>query len=135
MWFLCRSEIQNDYYRLMRNTVWFFMKYPNSKKKVTFIFNIFRLGQENITMIWFIFDTSNLRKTKQDNKNVPGHRGRNRITTYAISDYHRTLRVQTPLRRGVLETTLCDKVCQWLAADLWFSLGTPVSSSNKTATI
>jgi hypothetical protein len=33
---------------------------------------------------------------------------------------------------GVLDTTLCDKVCQWLSADLWFSLGTPVSSTNNT---
>ena len=31
--------------------------------------------------------------------------------------------------QGVLKTTLCDKVCQWLAAGLWFS---PVSSTNKT---
>jgi hypothetical protein len=31
---------------------------------------------------------------------------------------------------GVLEpTTLCDKVCQWLATGRWFS---PVSSTNKT---
>jgi hypothetical protein len=29
-------------------------------------------------------------------------------------------------------TTLCDKVCQWLAAGHWFSPGTPVSSTNKT---
>jgi hypothetical protein len=29
-------------------------------------------------------------------------------------------------------TTLCDKVCQWLATDGWFSPGTPVSSTNKT---
>ena len=28
--------------------------------------------------------------------------------------------------------TLCDKVCQWRAADQWFSPGTPVSSTNKT---
>jgi hypothetical protein len=28
--------------------------------------------------------------------------------------------------------TLCDKVCQWLPAGRWFSLGTPVSSTNKT---
>jgi hypothetical protein len=28
--------------------------------------------------------------------------------------------------------TLCDKVCQWLATGLWFSPGTPVSSTNKT---
>ena len=29
-------------------------------------------------------------------------------------------------------TTLCDKVCQWLATGQWFSLGTPVFSTNKT---
>jgi hypothetical protein len=34
--------------------------------------------------------------------------------------------------RGVLDTTLCDKVCQWLVAGRWFSLGTSVSSTNKT---
>ena len=33
---------------------------------------------------------------------------------------------------GVLNTTLCDKVCQWLVAGRWFSSGTPVSSTNKT---
>ena len=32
-------------------------------------------------------------------------------------------------QRGVLDTTLCDKVCQWLATGRWFS---PVSSTNKT---
>ena len=34
--------------------------------------------------------------------------------------------------RGVFDTTLCDKVCQWLATAQWFSPGTPVSSTNKT---
>ena len=43
-----------------------------------------------------------------------------------------TLWVWIPLRRGVLSITICDKVCQWLAADWWVSLGTPVSSTNKT---
>jgi hypothetical protein len=33
-------------------------------------------------------------------------------------------------RSGVLDTTLC--VSQLLAADRWFSPGTPVSSTNKT---
>jgi hypothetical protein len=33
---------------------------------------------------------------------------------------------------GVLYTTLCDKVCQWLATGRWFSPGTPVSPTNKT---
>ena len=36
------------------------------------------------------------------------------------------------LKQGVLNTTLCHKVSQWLATCRWFSLGTPVSSTNKT---
>ena len=43
-----------------------------------------------------------------------------------------TLWVRITLRRGVLDTTLCDQVCQWLATGLWFSPGTLVSSTNKT---
>jgi hypothetical protein len=41
-----------------------------------------------------------------------------------------TLKLWVPilLRRGALDTTLCDKVCQWLAKGCWFS---PVSSTNK----
>jgi hypothetical protein len=38
--------------------------------------------------------------------------------------------VRIPLRARC--TTLCDNVCQWLAAGRWFSPGTPVSSTNKT---
>jgi hypothetical protein len=34
--------------------------------------------------------------------------------------------------QGVLDTTLCDKVCQLFAAGLWFYPVTPVSSTNKT---
>ena len=33
--------------------------------------------------------------------------------------------------RGVLDKTLCDSVCLWLAAGRWFSPGTRVSSTNK----
>jgi hypothetical protein len=36
------------------------------------------------------------------------------------------------LRRDVLNTTLCDKLWQWLAKSRWFSPGTSVSSTNKT---
>ena len=36
------------------------------------------------------------------------------------------------LRWGVLDTTLCDKVCQWLVTGRWFSPDTPVSSTNQT---
>ena len=43
-----------------------------------------------------------------------------------------TLWVGIPLLWGVLEATLCDKTCQWLATGRWFSLRTPISSTNKT---
>jgi hypothetical protein len=39
---------------------------------------------------------------------------------------------RTPHRQGVLDTTLCDKVCHWLASGRWYSLCIPVSSTNKT---
>jgi hypothetical protein len=32
----------------------------------------------------------------------------------------------------ILHTTLCDKLCQWLLAGRWFSLGTLVFSTNET---
>jgi hypothetical protein len=34
--------------------------------------------------------------------------------------------------RWYWHTTLCDKVGQWLAAGMWISPGTPVSSTNNT---
>ena len=39
--------------------------------------------------------------------------------------------IETWSWRGVLDTTLCNKVCQWLATGRRFSPGTPVSSINK----
>jgi hypothetical protein len=36
------------------------------------------------------------------------------------------------LWRGVLDTTSCDKVFQWLTVGHWFSPGTLISSTNKT---
>ena len=43
-----------------------------------------------------------------------------------------TLWVRITFRRSVLDTTLCDQACQWLAAGRWISPGTPVSCTNKT---
>ena len=37
--------------------------------------------------------------------------------------------------RGVLEKTLCDKVCQGLATGLWNSLGTPISATKVVTEI
>ena len=40
--------------------------------------------------------------------------------------------VLIPLRQGVLDTTLCDKVCQLLVVGRWFSPCISVSYTNKT---
>ena len=53
--------------------------------------------------------------------------------TCAISVYHHLSCEFKPRSwRGVLDTTLCDKICQWLGTDWWFSPDNPVSSNNKT---
>ena len=56
------------------------------------------------------------------------------IYNYLCNQYlsQLTLRVQVQLRRGVLDTRLCYKVCQWLSAGRWFSPVNPMSSTNKT---
>ena len=54
-------------------------------------------------------------------------------TTYAISAYHHwCCELDSHSWRGVLDTTLCDKVCRWLLTGRWFSPSPPVSSTNKT---
>jgi hypothetical protein len=51
-------------------------------------------------------------------------------TYYAISAYHHhSCEFQSHSWRGVLDTTIYDKVCQWLVTDQRFS---PVSSTDKT---
>ena len=58
-----------------------------------------------------------------------GRRGRDRMVvgftiTYAIVVYHHWC-CGFDSRPKARCTTLCDKVCQWLAAGLWFSPGPP----------
>jgi hypothetical protein len=54
-------------------------------------------------------------------------------TTCAIStDYYQCCELEPSSWRGVLDEKLYDKVCQLLATGWWFSLGTLVSSTNKT---
>ena len=54
------------------------------------------------------------------------------ITTYAISAYHHwCCEFESRSGRGVLDTALYDKVCQWLVTGRWFSLGARVCSTNK----
>jgi hypothetical protein len=63
-----------------------------------------------------------------------GRRGRDSMVVYN----YLCNRCQSPLMSWVRlplrsrSTTLCDKVCLWLATGRWFSPGPPASSTNKT---
>ena len=48
------------------------------------------------------------------------------------SYHHKSFEFESHSRLGVLDTTLCDKVCQWLGPCRLFFPGHPVSSTNKT---
>ena len=64
-------------------------------------------------------------------------RGRDRMvvgftTICAISTYnHQSCDFEFRSWWSVIDTTLCDKVCQWLVTGCWFYPGTPISSTNK----
>ena len=67
-----------------------------------------------------------------------GHRVRDLMvvgcaTTYPIRAYHHlSFEFEPHSWRDVLDTSLCDKVYQWLATGWWFYRGTLLSSTNKT---
>jgi hypothetical protein len=50
---------------------------------------------------------------------------------FEVIDVLLDLKLPMPITTKV-DTTLYDKVCQWLATGCWFSLGTSVSFTNKT---
>jgi hypothetical protein len=52
------------------------------------------------------------------------------ITVYTLRSWSKRRRVRISIRARC--TTLCDKVCQWLATGQWFSPSPLVSSTNKT---
>ena len=87
-----------------------------------------------IFLCWFASIVSSISKGER----VELHRGCDHMvvgftTTCAISAYrHLSCEFESLPWRGVLNTTLYDKVCQWLESGLWFSPGTPISSTNKT---
>jgi hypothetical protein len=62
-------------------------------------------------------------------------RGRDRMIVGFINTYKKSAPITTNVVSSNLSqaiTTLCDKVCLWLATGWWFSSGSSVSSINKT---
>ena len=99
-----------------------------SRTSLTFLCIQVLISETYIKYIWTIIDYTN----------IWGCHGHDHMvvwftTTYAISVYHHwSGEFKSHSRRDVLDTTLCDKVCLWLATAQWFSPGTPVSATNKT---
>ena len=52
--------------------------------------------------------------------------------TTACAYHNKSCEFESHSWRGVLDATLCDKVCQRVATGRWISPGTLVSSTNKT---
>jgi len=64
--------------------------------------------------------------------NIKEHLAQSQYTCTCINKLQMGfIRVQILLRRGAMDTPLCDKVCQWLAACRWISPVIPVFSTNK----
>jgi len=78
------------------------------------------------------------KKVTQNTHAESGRHGCDRMVvgftrTCAISAYHHwSCEFESRSCRGVLVTTLCDKVSMWLTTVRWFSPGTPISSTYKT---
>jgi len=63
-----------------------------------------------------------------------GRRGRDSsIYNYLCNHCLSPLMLWVPISIRARCTTLCDKVCQWLATGRWFSPSLPVSSTIKQA--
>ena len=56
-------------------------------------------------------------------------------TCAIIACHHLRCEFEPHSWRGVLDKTLCDKVCQWLATGLWISLGSPISATKVVTEI
>ena len=102
---------------------------------IFFVFNLFvtikliKVNTESHLCVWLrvVWTLAMLFLSK-------GRRGHDGMVVWFTREYLSPLKlwVRTRSWGGVLDAALCDKVCQWLAIDLWFSPGTPVSSTNKT---
>ena len=62
-------------------------------------------------------------------------RGRMVVEFTMIAYHHLSCEFEPHSWRGVLDKTLCDKVCEWLATGLWISLGTPISATKVVTEI
>ena len=91
------------------------------------IFNVFH--HEHLTLDFSVKYTKNRRYVSRNQliesglKNMDGYLPGLRLTY--INQF-------CELESHSDDTTLCDKVCQWLATCRWFSVGTPVIHTNKT---
>ena len=80
-------------------------------------------------MIMIMWYQSKMNATKQGGRHGRDYMVIGSTTTYAISAYHQCCKFELRSGEVYFDTTLCDKVCQWLAASWWFFT---VSFTNET---
>jgi hypothetical protein len=117
-WLSYRLTVNTTGYTLMKQAllsyrgIWFYFRY------LIFI-HIFKTWMKQLKDVSYynkIYDYLSTLKLI-----ARGHGGRDRTHCWIYNYLCKkcisplTLWARTPLRRGVLDTTLCDKVCQWLA--------------------
>ena len=101
-------------------------------KILTAVFTIFLLLHHKHSTLWLVDFSKMYPHTKVYQEDMTGPLRSwlygSWIYNYLCNQCLSPLTFRIPLRRGVLDTTLCDKACQCR----WFSPGTPVSFTNKT---
>ena len=113
---------------------WFILEYKYKHKKRTRKF-LWPWDQISFKLVLYIYNACTYFTHNQNGKGPSSSWSYDSwIYNYRCSQCLSSLKlwVQIPLRQGVLDTTLCDKVCQWLPECRWFSPSTPVASTNKT---
>ena len=149
----CISSYESNYHMITTASTYSRISYfywnpsgisRNNKKKYVvllyilakiYVWSIYKSGknEKDSTSLYFIINYCH--GSIKSLSGVRGCRGRMvpvvqfRIA-YTISAYHHwSCECEPCWWRGVLDTTLCDKVCQWLATGRWFSPGTPASAT------
>jgi hypothetical protein len=103
---------------------------------------VFKATFTNISVIWYredFFYGENRRQVVEVNSNTSGPSWPwsygSWIYNYLCNQCLSPLMLWVRISIRVRCTTLCDKVCQWLAIGLWFSPGPSVFSIKKIFTI
>jgi hypothetical protein len=122
---ICTLTNANEWITALFDYSWFIFDIRNAESSYT-INNLYFSSYRMITL--FLSKNNINGYINNFNETVSCH-----LSYYSLGHHGRDCMVVGFTRRGVLDTILYDKVCQWPATGRWwFSPGTLVSSTSKT---